>query len=276
MEVSLAAQLADLQSAHDRAQKAFEGAHEEYADEDSTDTANWLIEVVFLKLLVLAEHWALPGLRLQIAADMERARTGAGGFSFGEFREGDFYSQWLLRIRQYMRALETLAGPPASQLVNKPLEDILRSCVYPITDPTLFAAPPSREDDVHRRIEGILKCVFPDLQHKPALAKPIKNFIPDTGLPSTKTLIEYKFISSEAESKIVADQVLADTRGYHSPEYDNYVYVIYETIRVKRESEWRALLSSCGVPPNTSIIVLSGIPPREKPAAKGSGSDAEV
>lgn len=263
-------QLADLRTAHDRAYRAFEDVFHPYADDDTKGQAEWLIEIVFLKLLAVAEHWGLPSLRSLIAADMENAKAGSEGFTKGEARDDDYFSPWLARAQQYIRALDTLAGPPTAQTVSKGLEDILRACVYPITDPTLFAGPPAREDEVHRRIEGILKCVFPDLLHKPPLAKPIKNFIPDTGLPSVRTLLEYKFISNEAEAKRIADEVLADTRGYHSADFDHYVYVIYETTRVKPEAEWRSLLSDCGVPPNTSVIVLSGTPPQRDAKAEAS------
>ena len=111
----------------------------------------------------------------------------------------------------------------------------------------------------------MLRCVFPDLKHKPTLSKPIKNFEPDTGLASIGTLIEYKFISRPEQVGSIADQILADTRGYVHPEWRSFVYVIYETQRIKPEAEWSLLLTSSGVTENTSVIVLSGEPASAAP-----------
>jgi hypothetical protein len=144
-------------------------------------------------------------------------------------------------------------------VISKEIIDILKAVQYSITDPDMFNSPPSDEQELHRRIEGVLKCIFPNLRHKPQLNKPIKNFEPDTGLPSIRTLIEYKFISDKAQAKTVADQVLADTRGYISKEWEKFIYIIYETRRIKPESEWKQLLKECDVK-NTEIVVLSGEP----------------
>jgi hypothetical protein len=132
---------------------------------------------------------------------------------------GDPYSFWASRVRQYARAFDTTFGSASPSTVTKDLIDILRATVYSITDEECFSSPPSNEAEMHVRIEAVLRCVFPDLRHKPTIGKPIKNFEPDTGLPSVQTLIEYKFVGSKADVKRVADEVLADTRGYVSKEW---------------------------------------------------------
>lgn len=256
----MSSQLTELKAAIDRAERAFDMSVGASADDDESTGAAWLIEIVFLTLLVLAEHLGLSALRGQIADDTSSARTEKAPFLGRAVHDGELYSVPLARARQYLSALEVLAGPKDQDIVTKSVEDILRACVYPITDVSLFGVLPSCEDHVHRRIEGILRCVFPDLRRKPPLAKPIKNFIPDTGLPSVRALIEYKFVSSENDVKKIADEILADTRGYHSAAYDRFFYVIYETTRLKPESEWRDLLADCGVSANASVIVLSGTP----------------
>jgi hypothetical protein len=111
------------------------------------------------------------------------------------------------------------------------------------------------------RIEGILKPVFPDLKYKLALTKQIKNFEPDTGIPSLTTLIEYKFLTRKIDVPKIADQILADTRGYISKEWTRFLYVIYETHRFRTEKDWNQLLEQSGVSANTTVVVLSGEPP---------------
>jgi len=58
----------------------------------------------------------------------------------------------------------------------------------------------------------------------------------------------------------VADQVLADTRGYTSREWNSFIYVIYETERFRSESQWRQFLRECAVESNATIVVMSGHP----------------
>jgi hypothetical protein len=58
--------------------------------------------------------------------------------------------------------------------------------------------------------------------------------------------------------KRVADEVLADTRGYVSKEWEQFVYVIYETRRLKPEGQWNELMRASGVGAETQVVVLSG------------------
>jgi hypothetical protein len=48
----------------------------------------------------------------------------------------------------------------------------------------------------------------------------------------------------------------------HSPEWNKFVYVIYETKRIMPEKQWVDLLRKSAVSINTNILVLSGEEPR--------------
>lgn len=175
------------------------------------------------------------------------------------------YSYWARRLRQYLRAVDSTFGTASPSTVTKQLVEILNATIYSITGKKCFSLPPRDESEVHIRIEAVLRSVFPDLRHKPAIAKAIKNFEPDTGLPSVRTLIEYKFVDSQADVKRVADEVLADTRGYASTDWDQFVFVIYETRRLKSVVQWKELLSSSGADERTEILVICGEePPRRR------------
>lgn len=221
--------------------------------------ASWFIERAFLKLLVVTEFLGLESLTGVVIADMKEANSG-DGFAEQEMGPEEPFSRWLSRYSQHLAALETLGPADREHSITKDLKEILRATVYSITDPDLFPEGPKSEDELHRRIEGVLKCVFPDLKHKPSLSKPIKNFVPDTGLPSIGTLIEYKFLDRKDQVSAIADQILADTRGYVHQEWNTFLYVIYETHRIRPEREWSLLLRESDVPESTSVIVLSGEP----------------
>ncbi len=225
--------------------------------DDNYGVAEYYVEKSFVELLVLSEHLGLHGTYQSIDALFKTAKKD--GFLQSEMGPEEPYLIWCSRLRMYLDAIAEASGlgeTSASELQD--LKGVLRRAVYVICDTTLFPHPPKNEAEVHDRLEGILKCHFGDLKRKPSLTKPIKNFEPDSGIPSSKTLIEYKFVSTKAEARIVVDQILADTHGYHSPHWRNLLFVIYETSKVFPEEEWKNLLKQCGLGGNYDAIVLSG------------------
>ncbi len=209
---------------------------------------------------ILLESVGLPDA-LKAVQEMEaNARNNWEAKDQDEY--GEPFLLWGGKLYRYIRAMEATFGQPKATSVTKDVVQILRATQYSITDKNCFENSPANETDVHVRVEAVLRCVFPDLLHKPSIAKQIKNFQPDTGLPSIGTLIEYKFMADQGEEKRIADEVLADTRGYISDEWKNYIYVIYETKRIKPESHWRQLLRDSGIKSDTEIIVISGEEPQ--------------
>jgi DNA-directed RNA polymerase subunit F len=232
---------------------------------EDIDDPSWLIEVCFFKLLAISEAFELTEFRKMVESKYIEIKESKQGFlEIERDSEGDVYSVALSRVRQFIRTLESFFPKEDHTKVTKDLLQIIRDIHYVITDRAIFHTAPSGENDVHIRIEGILKCVFPDLKHKPVLTKPIKSFEPDTGIPSLETLIEYKFLSSRKAISAMADEVLADTRGYVSKDWNRFLYVIYETHRFRTEKEWQELLKQSGVLENTTVVVLSGEPPKPR------------
>lgn len=253
--------------------------------DDEYKEPSWLIECCFIQLLAIAEVLELEEFRKMVQLEYTTIKSSKLGFvECDHDPEGVPYSAALSRIRRFSRALDSFFPTEDNTTVTKDLLQIIRDIHYVITDTALFHSIPTCENDVHIRIEGILKCVFPDLKHKPSLTKQIKNFEPDTGIPSIETLIEYKFLSKRTDAALIADQILADTRGYTSREWNKFLYVIYETNRFRTEKDWNQLLEQSGVPKNTTVVVLSGEPvptpskilkqpvPRKKLSAKISSN----
>jgi hypothetical protein len=232
---------------------------------DEYSEPSWEIQMCYLQLLAIAESMQLEEYRKLIFAEYEKTKSSKNGFLDGDRTpDGVLYSTVTSMLRKLLRPIEAFYPEDNSTKVTKDLLDIIRNIHYVITDSTLYGAPPKDENDVHIRIEGILKCVFSSLKHKPTLTKAIKNFEPDTGIDVISTLIEYKFLSSKNDVGPIADQVLADTRGYVSKDWRRFLYVIYETNRFRTEAEWNQLLRQSGVSENTSIVVLSGEPAPSK------------
>ena len=214
----------------------------------------YYMDQAFLELRVLLEAKGLPDFLAQVRAEHAKASTEPGLIK--TTLDGDPYSPWTARLRLILQAIESTFSEAAISRVTKDVIDIVRATQYSITDAECFGAPPNSEREVHARIEAVLKCVFADVRHKPRIAKPIKNFDADTGLPSIQTLIEYKFVASQPDVKRVSEEVLADTRGYVSRDWTRFLFVVYETKRLQPESTWNALLKEIGVLPTTQIVVL--------------------
>ena len=255
----------DIQSAIQNLETQISKASNQFYDWVTTNEdwfePSWLIEICFLQLLTIAESLDLQEFRKMAFEEYSAVKSSKKGFTAAASDpNGDPYSVVLGRVRCYSSVLENLFQVDKKTTVTKDLLQIIRDIHYVITDTTVFQGTPTNEKDVHLRIEAILKCVFPDLKHKPTLTKQIKNFEPDTGIPSFQTLVEYKFLSRKADISPIADQLLADTRGYTSKDWTRFLYVIYETKRFRTERDWNLFLRESGVSINTTVVVLGGEP----------------
>lgn len=220
---------------------------------------DWRVETAFVKMRIFLEAAGFVEALKGVQRMEEEAKKN---WSANEFVDevGEHFLVWPGKLFQYVRAIETVLGTSGATTVSKDVVEILRATQYSITDTNCFPSLPINENDVHTRIEAVLRCVFPDLLHKPPISKQIKCFQPDTGLPNVGTLIEYKFMANHGDEKKIADEILADSRGYLSGDWKAYIYVIYETKRIKPESQWKQLLRECGVK-QAEVVVISGEQP---------------
>lgn len=236
--------------------------------DNQIEVVEFYMERAYSKSLVLLDQLEMSKTYKKLEGIYDKAKKN--GFAREKGIDQEPYLIWrdpleaiLDSILDY-NSLEMLDTPISRDLIS-----IIRGSEYSITNKKIFKEMPQNENDVHQRIEGILKCIFPDLQNKPRLTKPIKSFEPDTGLPSIKTLIEYKYISTTTEAKRIADEILADSRGYTSNLWNTYLYVIYETHRVKSEDEWNQFIASCEISKSSKVVVLHG-EATEKSSAKNN------
>jgi DpnII restriction endonuclease len=254
------------------ADKVFWNVDSDNSGADDNENIAYFLESAFIQTLVFLEAVGLTEMFRIVRTMGEEARKDYSATVFSH-EIGEPFLVWSLKLGQYLDALETMFGESLSGRVTKDVVEIVRATQYAITDRACFPNLPESEADVHARIEAVLQCVFPDLIHKPAIPKQLKHFEPDTGLPEQKTLIEYKFVSSKSDAKLISDQILADVGGYVSDEWKYSLYVVYETQRVYPERQWIEHLRKCGVGENTSIVVLCGEQPK-KP--KTISSDKKV
>jgi len=225
----------------------------------------YYIEKTFTELLILLESLGLKNTYSIVQKLYKEAKGSKNSFNASAMGIDEPYLIWPEKLNDYIDAIGNVYNVEADDIIKpSSLIEVLRHAVYPITDTNVFEGPPKNERELHLRLEAILKCVFPDLIHEPSLSKPIKNFRPDSGIPSLRTLIEYKYISNQKGAKRIVDEVLADRAAYKSRDWKTFLFVIYETRRIRHEKEWKQLIKESDVSKNTDVIVLSGIPKTKK------------
>lgn len=181
-----------------------------------------------------------------------------------EMGQEEPYLVWPYEVQKYVNIFKELhlkKHEPAVSANVTHLVEAIHNSEYYIMSSRAFSWMPAREDDVHRRIEGMLKCFFTDLLHKPPLPKPIKSFEPDTGIPSLGVLIDYKYIESQEAGRRILDEILADIGGYQSELYNQFIFVIYETQRCFTEDEWNRAIMAAKPRNPVLVIVIRGAPP---------------
>ena len=223
------------------------------------DAAKYHMERAFTQTLVILEMMGLTRTHDDVAKLYAKATEA--GLLKSAMGFDDPYLVWCAPLDHYLDGVGQCYGLEEQGTVVKDVIAVLRASLYSITDRKVFARAPKKEEDVHLRIECVLKCFFPDLKPKPRINKPVKSFEPDTGLPSIRTLLEYKYVSTKDDAKRVMDEILTDSRGYHSSEWDRVIYVIYETDRIVDEGDWNRALRDSGVPASHRVIVLQGVDP---------------
>lgn len=120
---------------------------------------------------------------------------------------------------------------------------------------TITQKYPCGEDDVHLLSETILICSFPKLIHKPTIQQQVKSYEADTGIPETKSLIEYKFIDNKKKVPLTADQLFGDAIGYTDVKWNNLICVIYETERFCTEEAWKEEMKKV---PRAEVVLIRG------------------
>ncbi|MCZ6688085.1 MAG: hypothetical protein O7H41_00575 [Planctomycetota bacterium] len=231
------------------------------SDPLDADQCEWYLRETWLLLVDLIE-------RLDHGSFLEAAKTDREACLkdplASEMGAHELFLTWVGRADSFLSMIEELHLPSETDEESGSddnLLDVIRNSEYYIASRAIFGWVPCREEDVHQRIDGLLKCTYTDLRKNPPLSKPIKGFIPDSGIPSLKTALEYKFIQTEVEAKAAVDEILADIGGYQSDIYDTIIFVIYEVARLFSERDWNAAVKASKPRAEVRVVILRGPTP---------------
>lgn len=242
----------------------------EWGSEDDIDRAiaNRELDNAILTFIVLLEQY--PDEHGTLLEEARNLLTSSRGKPLkAEVLGGEPYLVWPFRLHDLINMFKSLHLPENKTESDKDIDSLLEiigRSEYYITQTDIFKSVPSSENDVHIRIEGILRCIYGDLETKQRIPKKIKSFEPDTAIPSLKTLIEYKYITSRDQGKKIVDQVYTDILGYQSHDYDNIIFVFYETQRVFPKADWDRMVESCKPQNRIECVVIKGVASPKKAA----------
>lgn len=130
---------------------------------------------------------------------------------------------------------------------------------------------PKSEKDVQDVMHEYLGAFFPDYSTGFSIAKGIKNFKPDGGVPSLRAAIEFKFANSEQEVKQELGGIYEDLAGYSgSRDWTQFYTVMYQTKHFVSEHAFHEAIFAGGRGNWTPIIkAASGArKPKKAKAAK--------
>jgi hypothetical protein len=242
-----------------------------YADEGDVDEGDYhkaitksnILEA-WHALLNLLETYGHTSLLTAAQAEFQNCKKDPTDSAMGP---DEPYLVWPYEVQKYLhifKELHLVQQEPTVPVDVSQLLLLIRNSEYYITSSRVFTWMPAREDDVHRRIEGLLKCFYPDILHKPTLPKPIKSFEPDTGIPSLQVLIDYKFVESADAGRRIVDEILADIGGYQSDAYNHFIFVVYETQRCFTEGDWNRAIAATKPRNMVTVIVIKGTAPSDR------------
>jgi len=217
-----------------------------------------MVKTAFHAALSLCDKYSLP----TEARNIERLLSEADDLVQVDEYDGTglFYLHWGSRLQSELNIIKNLyvetTGVEIPSSLNLVVQ-IIRQAEYTMEE---LNKHPNSEKELDEFMESLFKSIYPQLLSTPTLPKPIKNFEPDTGIPSLRLLIEYKYVASKEHVKQVVDEILADTAGYKSKDWAYFFFIVYEQRRFMSEEKWNDFLRQCGAAENTWVFVIHGIP----------------
>jgi hypothetical protein len=141
------------------------------------------------------------------------------------------------------------------------------------------AVDASNEADVRNAVLSVLQLSFPDAKKEVTIPQLLTNSRGDLGVPSLRTMIEFKFVSSKAEMAAALKGVYSDMKTYTHPDWDVFYGVFYMTGPFYNDDDVRREFSAVRADISWTPILARGFGGRkskeEKAAAKGASKSSK-
>lgn len=169
----------------------------------------------------LAERLGTPSIEREVAAlrrDSSRLKSTAR-------HEGDIHSEALSIAYSCFAPLSAMTDAH-KVTVHGVLRNIISKTAVIVNDKGL---EPDNEARVRNAVLEVCRYSFPDAIKEVSIAKTLKHYKGDLGIPSLKTMVEFKFVNSQTEMKASLDGIYADMKGYKHPDWEIFYSVFYMT-----------------------------------------------
>ncbi|QBF26232.1 hypothetical protein EXN22_11200 [Pseudomonas tructae] len=216
------------------------------------------LEASFRGIGVLAERLGAPSIEREVA-DSRKNRTYLE--KTGRPFDGEIHSEALAQAYACFAPLRAMSNAKAIT-THEVLRNILLKTAVIISDRDLR---PKNESEVRNAVLEICRYSFTDAMREVGVPKIIKHTKGDIGIPSLRTMVEFKFIDSKAEMKASLDGVYADMKGYNHPDWDTFYGVFYMTQPFYTQDEVEKEFELVNADKTWKPIVVNGAGGRIKP-----------
>jgi hypothetical protein len=224
------------------------------------------LELVGERLLIQLDALGMHAARADFVEKWSGLRgVGLSKYSFGYNEDdGEHLDSIALRyLREFKSSLDSLTGETDGALVKsyraqelERLSHTLRSTARLLHS---FKIRPRKESDIQSAMNKHLSGFYTDYSTNVAIAKPLKSFKPDAGIPLLHAAIEFKFAGSEAEVKVAMSGITEDLSGYAgSKDWRHFFSVIYMTGPWAVEGQFAQALGMSGNAGAWTTILVTG------------------
>lgn len=220
--------------------------------EIATDALGFHIERAFRAIGALAERLGIHSIARETStARMQRSKLQATSRPY----DGEIFSEALSHAHSCFAPLQAITNAQAitAQAV---LKNIISKTAVILNDKGLV---PKNESEVRNTVLDICRYSFPDAIKEVGIPKILKHYRGDLGVPSLRTMVEFKFIDSTAEMKAALDGVYADMKGYRHPDWDTFYGVFYMTGPYYVQEDVQREFEFVGADRSWTPIVVQGL-----------------
>lgn len=180
------------------------------------------LEAAFRGIGALAERLGVPSIEREATSlRSDRVYLEKTSRPF----EGDIHSDAYSKAHACFAPLRAMSNAKAITS-HGVLRNILLKTGMIIQDSGIV---PTTEAELRNAILKVCKYSFTDAMKEVGIPRILKHTKGDIGIPSLRTMVEFKFINSETELKSSLDGVYADMKGYKHHDWDTFYGVLYMT-----------------------------------------------
>ncbi len=233
-----------LENARDALQQ-LEGHVLNQGSEEDREEAEEMLDYYLTRAYELAtfalEAGGLDGERNRLLKSWSEFRDAPNGLTAAEMTRWDsLFSKPLNHLESIVQGMRGAVGKgvaTAEGFELSKLESILKNTAYLVRKRQIV---PQSEKDIQDVMHDYLEAFFADYTRKLAIAKPIKTFIPDGGVPALKAAIEFKFATSKEQVKQEVGGIYEDMVGYSgSNDWTKFYTVLYQSDEFVSETAFR-------------------------------------